>query len=223
MLFWHILWKDTKMNVLILEDEQYLLDKLASYIRDRFDQVFEATNVTAAKALINTNMVHIAIIDHRLPDGLGIEFIKELKQHHQKVTTALMTAHSELSLAIQSVNTGVDHFLEKPFAKDEFLKTLDILVQTATERLQVQDLVNRFTIQKECQTLLKEKYLLSDREIEIIQELFRSDKNEIIAKELCISAGTVKNHLANIYQKTYVAGKRELKEFVQDYNSKVAK
>lgn len=226
MPFWHIFKKFIKisvMNILILEDEQYLLEKLTGYLSDQFENTLACSCIHEATDALKHTDIQIAIVDHRLPDGLGIEFIKKLYTENQLITTMLMTAHSELSLAIESVNNGVDLFLEKPFSKSQFLENIATLISKAKERNEVQEILSQFTIMKGCQEILIEKYFLSAREIEIIQELFKSDKNELIAKKLNISPGTVKNHLANIYQKTHVAGKRELKDFIQSCNNDFGK
>lgn len=208
------------MNLLILEDEDILREKLVTYTTDKFDHVYACASIDSAKQTIETHQVHILISDHRLPDGLGMDFIKDLKNYEIKIPACLlMTAHSELSLAIDSVNYGVDFFLEKPFKKADFLEKVDVLIKKVKESEEVQELLNLFTIQDHCRELLTHEHDLSEREIEVIQNLFRYDKNELIAKKMHISAGTVKNHLANIYQKTFVANKRELKEFIQKHNS----
>lgn len=207
------------MNLLILEDEDILQEKLVTYTTDKFDHVYTCADIESAKNIIQSHQIDILISDHRLPDGLGMDFIKSLKDSEKKFPACLlMTAHSELSLAIDSVNYGVDFFLEKPFKKADFLEKVDVLIEKVKETEEVQELLNLFTIQDHCRQLLINEYDLSEREIEVIQYLFRFDKNELIAKKMHISAGTVKNHLANIYQKTFVANKRELKEFIQKHN-----
>jgi DNA-binding NarL/FixJ family response regulator len=209
-----------RMNILILEDEEILREKLATYVSDKVDQIYACSDLKTANDIIQNNKVDILVSDHQLPDGLGMDFIKSLKKAEIEIPACLlMTAHSELSLAIDSVNYGVDFFLEKPFKKAQFIEKIELLIKKVKDNSEVQELLNLFTIQENCREILTSEHDLSPREIEVIQYLFRFDKNELIAKKMHISAGTVKNHLANIYQKTYVANKRELKEFIQKLNS----
>lgn len=59
-------------------------------------------------------------------------------------------------------------------------------------------------------TILKEKYNLSEREIEVLFLIFEGHTNKKIAESLCISYNTVKYHIRNIYEKIGISSKGEV-------------
>ena len=61
-----------------------------------------------------------------------------------------------------------------------------------------------------CRQALKEKYELSDREIEVLELLARGDSNNTIAESLHISVNTVKSHIKRIYKKLGISSRLQL-------------
>jgi two-component system nitrate/nitrite response regulator NarL len=63
---------------------------------------------------------------------------------------------------------------------------------------------------------LKVARLLTPREIEIVREVTAGFRNGNIAQKLCISEGTVKTHLHNVYEKLRLSGRLELALYARD-------
>lgn len=208
------------MKVYLVEDEEILKTKLVSYLEQLELDCYSFTNIDQCRDQLNkqNEPIDLFILDHRLPDGLGIDLAKEIKEWQPTSTILLITAHSETSLAINALNLGIDYYLEKPFKKDLFLSTVKDLLDKQRQKDKVEELHIQFSIKERSKSKLIDQFDLSNREIEVIEHLFLYDKNELIAKKLFISVGTVKNHLSTIYQKTFVANKRELKELIQKLN-----
>ena len=57
---------------------------------------------------------------------------------------------------------------------------------------------------------LKDRYELSDRELEVLELLARGDSNNVIAERLHISINTVKSHIKRIYAKLTVSSRLQL-------------
>ena len=89
-------------------------------------KILEAENVTAAKNIIATQSVDFIISDWNLPDGTGLEFLKEVRKNIKfKETPFLMvTTEDAISNILEAVNEGASNYLVKPWKADEFNEKL---------------------------------------------------------------------------------------------------
>ncbi len=85
-------------------------------------------------------------------------------------------------------------------------KTLSVDDRTEAERIQSPEEKIRF---------LAEKYLLSQREIEIAQRLYEGKNNKEIAAELYLSLNTIKAHASNLYKKLGVANRIQAVQIIR--------
>ncbi|MFC1671165.1 response regulator [Spirochaetota bacterium] len=67
----------SKHRILILDDEEAVRNSLVEYFEDKGNEVYFAINVKHALEIINANQVDVAIVDLRLPDEPGDEFIRK--------------------------------------------------------------------------------------------------------------------------------------------------
>jgi len=69
----------------------------------------------------------LCLTDMRLPDGNGIDLIRHMHQHHPGVPVAMITAHGNMTSAIEALKAGAFDFVSKPVD----LQVLRNLVGTA--------------------------------------------------------------------------------------------
>lgn len=67
----------------------------------------------------------LVLLDLRLPDGSGLEFLSRLVERDRTLPVIMITAHGEVETAVQAVRAGAHHFLEKPVGLDELLLLID--------------------------------------------------------------------------------------------------
>lgn len=80
------------MNILFIEDEKELMEIAAEQLRVH-GQVFPVAGLDEARAVLldGSREIDIVITDHRLTDGLGIQFAIELKQSYPKMKCAIVS------------------------------------------------------------------------------------------------------------------------------------
>jgi DNA-binding NtrC family response regulator len=83
-------------------------------LRTRGLIVFEAETVQAAEAAFREHEPDLAIVDQRLPDGDGLELIKQLHRIDERVPVVMLTGHASYDLAVQAMKYGAENFLSKP-------------------------------------------------------------------------------------------------------------
>ena len=68
-------------NILLVEDNEHILKINKKYLQAQGYRVFQATSIAEAKALIEQNVFDVIVLDIMLPDGNGVDFCKELREH----------------------------------------------------------------------------------------------------------------------------------------------
>ena len=121
-------------NVLIVEDEQAIRRFLRTALEGDGMRVFEAETLQRGLLEAATRKPDLIILDLGLPDGDGIEFIRDLRQW-SAVPVIVLSARSEESDKIAALDAGADDYLTKPFSIDELLARL----RAALRRRQLDD------------------------------------------------------------------------------------
>jgi DNA-binding NtrC family response regulator len=109
-------------RILIVDDESSLRTALFRVLDRQGFQVITANCKREAEALASTDQVlDLAIVDLRLPDGDGIELMQHLKIAHPNIQVIVMTGHGSIELAVRATQHGAFHFVTKPFNMEELL------------------------------------------------------------------------------------------------------
>lgn len=114
---------DSLYPVLIVDDEPSVLSALKRELKVVVP-VLTCGSPKEALEVLKTRTVAVIISDYKMPVQNGIEFLSSLKELPYEPVKILMTAFSELDIAVEAVNTaGIFYFLRKPWNSVE-LKTL---------------------------------------------------------------------------------------------------
>lgn len=113
-------------KILLIEDEGEMC-LLLNLILDSEEMTIDHVNTLGkAKEFLEKDQPSLILLDNRLPDGFGVDFIGFIKKHYPAIKIIMM---SGFDLAAQDValENGADHFLPKPFTKaqlDESIRHL---------------------------------------------------------------------------------------------------
>lgn len=111
-------------KILIIEDEGdmcLLLDKL---LRSRDVQVDHVKNLFDAHIFLKHKQPELILLDNRLPDGYGLDFIGYIKNRYPAIKIIMI---SGIDAAAQdfALEVGADNFLTKPFTKQQLHESID--------------------------------------------------------------------------------------------------
>jgi len=112
-------------SILIVEDEPLLSRNVARYLERQHYAVMQAPTLVRGIADYHEKPPDVVLVDHRLPDGTGIELIRYIRQRDLDTRIVMITAQGNAALAIAAKKSGVDEYLTKPFS----LEKLGVLVQ----------------------------------------------------------------------------------------------
>ncbi|ENY3783600.1 two-component system response regulator KdpE [Citrobacter koseri] len=115
-------------NVLIVEDEQAIRRFLRSALESDGLRVYEAETLSRGLLEAATRKPDLIILDLGLPDGDGIDFIRDLRQW-SAIPVIVLSARSEESDKITALDAGADDYLSKPFGIGELQARLRVALR----------------------------------------------------------------------------------------------
>ena len=114
-------------RVLIVDDEVDLCELLEITLARMGLQTQAANTLSDARARLAEQTFDFCITDMRLPDGSGLDLVHHLHAQHPDLPVAVITAHGNTELAVESLKAGAFDFVSKPLD----LAVLRKLVQSA--------------------------------------------------------------------------------------------
>jgi len=111
-------------KIIVLEDDAIVRANLENFLRrQRFD-VASAPTLAAAREYLNKDNFDLIFMDMRLPDGEGIELLKQLHTRPQKPLAVVMTGFGSVESAVECMKNGAFDYIIKPFSTDQIEFTL---------------------------------------------------------------------------------------------------
>ena len=111
---------ETRVRILIVEDEADIRRFVRMTLESEGHEVFEAGGVQRGLIEAGTRRPDLAVLDLGLPDGDGVDMIKDLRQW-SIMPVIVLSARSSEAEKIAALDAGVDDFLVKPFGAGELL------------------------------------------------------------------------------------------------------
>jgi DNA-binding NtrC family response regulator len=118
-----------KSRVLVVDDEAIVRLGIRRFLEANGFEVREASSAGETESEFRTSPPDVAILDHRLPDGHGVDLIPRLKEAAPNVPLIVLSAHGSIDLAVRAIKEGAEQFLVKPVE----LPALHVLVQRVLE------------------------------------------------------------------------------------------
>lgn len=115
------------MRILLLEDDVELGDLIVASLKKRGFVVDHVGHVQDAGALLQTEEYQVAILDRMLPDGEGLDLVKEIRKRQVSLPVLVLTAMNGSARCVEGLEAGADDYLEKPFDMNELVARLRAL------------------------------------------------------------------------------------------------
>lgn len=117
------------IDVLIVEDDSKIAEIHSEMLRQsaRFNPIGIAESLHMAKIMVKVHNPNLIILDNYLPDGLGINFFRDLvsDKSFQKIDVILITASDDIETVKIAMKLGCFDYLLKPVSYLRLQKTLD--------------------------------------------------------------------------------------------------
>ena len=117
------------MRVLLIEDDQRLLETLASSLRVAGYAVDASSDGIEGLYLGEEFPIDLAIIDLGLPEMPGLDVIRELRSRGRDFPILVLTARSQWQDKVAGLEAGADDYLTKPFHIEELMARVNALMR----------------------------------------------------------------------------------------------
>lgn len=107
------------MRLLLVEDAVSLGEAISDQVVEDGHAIDWMQCLAHAKTSIATTKYDLILLDLLLPDGKGINFLKQLRKSGNTTPVIILTALDQLSDRIEGLNAGADDYLVKPFNLEE--------------------------------------------------------------------------------------------------------
>ena len=177
-------------RLLLVDDHKLLRQGLRRAVEEAgFDVVGEAENGEEAVRLAVELQPDVVLMDVTMPVLDGIEATRRMRVSAPEARVVILTMHGEEETIAQALRAGAVAYLLKDCSTDQVAETLHAVAAGETE------------LSPELARTLLAEPSLSGREVEVLQMFADGCSTVEVGEKLYISAKTVKNHLASIYEK----------------------
>jgi|GEM_PF-3546 len=111
-------------RILVVDDEPNVLATLKMALSVEGYEVDVAGDLTLARRRAQKETYAAALIDVGLPDGSGIDLLRELREGQGDITCIMMSGQATIPVAVEATLLGARDFLEKPVSTDRLLISL---------------------------------------------------------------------------------------------------
>ena len=116
----------TAKKVLVVEDEGEMCLLLNMILNEKDFELDYVSNLSSADEYLQKEEPSVIILDNKLPDGFGVDFISYIKKKYSSIKIIMISGFA--SAKDVALENGADMFFEKPFSKVEFNKSINKLV-----------------------------------------------------------------------------------------------
>ena len=117
-------------KVLIVEDEGDICLLLNIILDGKNVDLEHVNSISAAKKYLEEKQPKLIMLDNKLPDGLGMDFIQYLKTYYPAIKILMISGFHPAYTKDIALENGADLYLEKPFTKDQIFESVQQLLQT---------------------------------------------------------------------------------------------
>lgn len=176
----------------VIDDDEAMRDSLVFLLNSAsLDAVAHASADDFLAALPEIEFACI-VTDVRMPGLSGIELLRRVRALDRSLPVIVMTGHSDVPMAIETLKAGAFDFIEKPFEDDRMIDTVRAALAYRSEAQREEN---------SRETALKLIETLTARERQVFDGLVAGNPNKIIAHTLGISVRTVEIYRANVMSK----------------------
>ena len=180
------------MRILLVEDELDLQNILVKRLRTATYSVDACANGLDALDYIHMTTYDVIVLDIMIPGIDGLQVLQKIRSKNNKTPVLLLTAKDSIEDRVKGLDIGADDYLVKPFAFDELLARLRVLIRrqagSTSNVLQIDNLV------VDCNA---HKVKRGDKIIELSSKEFAILEYMIRNQDVVLTRDTIEQHVWN--------------------------
>lgn len=194
------------IRISIVEDINEIREGLRFIITQTpgFEFVSSYNNAEDAVDGLSEDVPDIVIMDIGLPQGTGIDCIRQLKEKGSSLQFVIFTVYEDSDQVFEALTAGASGYLLKNSSPDKIISALREIHEGGSP---MSLSIARKVVSSFQRPVAHNQ--LSEREMEVLTLLAKGLLYKEIAEKLTISKGTVSQHVHNIYEKLHVQNRTE--------------
>lgn len=196
------------VRILIIDDHEILAASLAHVLdaEPDLETVGIAGSLERGRVLVTETEPDVLLLDHRLPDGDGVEAIDGLLSDHPDIQVVVLTASGGDNVLVSAIEKGAAGFVSKTSGVADV--TSAVRAAAAGEAVISPEMLARL-LPRLRRGQSQGRHSLTTREREVLDLVAEGLTNAAIADRLVVSVHTVRNHIANLSTKLDAHSKLE--------------
>jgi DNA-binding NarL/FixJ family response regulator len=197
------------IRVLLLDDHTSFRELLALRLAQEPDLavVVEVGSLAEGRQAVGQVEVDVALVDLDLPDGSGVELIRDLRQMNPQAQAVLLTASGDRHLHAEGIAAGASGVLSKTVGSAEIIGAIRRLV-AGDALLSPREAIELFRLADQRRKSERSAHRLvahlTPRERDLLRLLAEGLPDAAIAERLAISPKTVRNQMVGLLAKLQV-------------------
>jgi two-component system NarL family response regulator len=185
---------EAQIRVILVDDHPVVRDGLANIVNQQKDMrvVAEADDGDMAIAMFEEHRPDVMVLDLRMPRRDGVSVVEEVLDRHPKARLLIMTTYDGDEDIFKSLSRGAKGYLLKDAPRQEILTAIRAVAAD-------QPYTSGGIAAKALQRLARPS--LTQRELDVLQQLAEGRSNKDIGRRLAITEGTAKTHVKAILTK----------------------
>lgn len=136
---------DKEGTILVIDDAEDILLSLKILLKQNFKSVFTECNPFHVPRLLRQHEPDVVLLDMNFGKGRddgaeGLLWLKKIKELAPEVSVVMMTAYSDVSLAVEALKSGASDFVEKPWRNEKLVATLHAVYDLSKTQKKLQRL-----------------------------------------------------------------------------------
>lgn len=180
------------MRILVVEDEPKLNELITARLRREHYSVDSCLSGDAAMDYLACAQYDLLVLDIMLPGISGLEILRSLRGKDDKTPVLLLTALDRIPDRVSGLDSGADDYLVKPFAFDELLARIRVLLRRSAGSVSNVYTLADLTVDCDARTVKRGEtnISLSAKEFSILEYLIRNS-GTVLSRE------RISNHIWN--------------------------
>lgn len=206
------------MNILIADDHAIVRKGLIQLLSEGFPGVtiFEALNSAEVMTQIRNNQLDVILMDISMPGRNGIETLKQIRLEGIRTPVLMLSMHPEDQYALRSLKAGASGFINKESATTELLAAVKKVI--AGGKYISPSLAEKLADAVSDKNTLSGHENLSDREMEVLQQIATGKTVSEIADHLSLSVNTISTYRTRLLEKLHLSNNAEITRFAIENN-----
>ena len=192
------------MKILMVDDDLLVLNALSTILgKSGYEIVLATTDSKKAIEIYKENKIDVVILDIRMKEVNGVDVAIQILDFDKDAKIMLLTTFNDRDDIIRALNKGVLGVILK-----DNVASLIPAIESVSLGNKILD--NELNLKNLFNTTKKDFNLLTQKEIEILEQIAKGLSNKEISEKLFLSEGTVRNYISGILEKLELRDRTQL-------------